>query len=235
MVQRGGRQHIPRPASARPGDLPVWADHDSDRRYSLAMVAAAAQSLPTPHPHPPMPETTKLAAVLVAFFEADGEARVILTKRPETMATHRGEIAFPGGKFDAAVDATLTATALREAHEEVSLDPETVEVVAQLPSLVTVAGRFLLTPFIGILATRPALHPDPVEVVSAFDVGISELLSAEVYRQERWDIPTNIGLGPTVGPSRPIHFFELPGETVWGATAHILAEFLAHLVTSVPE
>src|SRR6478735_8536342 len=81
--------------------------------------------------------------------EDHGEAHVILTKRPQTMPTHRGEIAFPGGKRDTG-DPTLLAAALREAHEEIGLRPETVEVVAELDSLNTVASQFTITPFVGV-------------------------------------------------------------------------------------
>jgi len=178
------------------------------------------------------PSTARPAAVLMALFEepaADGarDTRVILTKRPDTMPSHQGEIAFPGGKLDEALDTSLRDAALREAHEEVDLDPTSVEVVAELDSLVTVMGRFLLTPFVGLLAGRPALVPDPTEVVSVFDVALSELLDDATFREERWDVPAGVGVTP--GRDRPIHFFELPGETVWGATAHILAGFLEHL------
>jgi 8-oxo-dGTP pyrophosphatase MutT (NUDIX family) len=165
--------------------------------------------------------------VLVPIFEDAGEARIILTKRPETMPSHRGEIAFPGGKLEAERDGSLRDAALREAHEEIGLDPAGVEIVAELDSLTTVASRFVLTPFVGLLGARPALHPDPTEVVRVFDVAISELLGDGVYREERWDIPPDVGL--TAGTDRAIHFFELAGETVWGATARILARFLAHL------
>ena len=81
---------------------------------------------------------------------------VILTKRPETMPSHQGEIAFPGGKLDPALDADLRATALREAHEEIGLDPDAVEIVARLDGISTVASRFVITPFVGFLAGRPA-------------------------------------------------------------------------------
>jgi 8-oxo-dGTP pyrophosphatase MutT (NUDIX family) len=172
--------------------------------------------------------------VLVGLF-ADGddtdEARVILTKRPDTMPFHQGEIAFPGGKKEDG-DADLRAAALREAHEEIGLDRGAVDVVAELDSLITVAGRFVLTPFVGLLPARPALSPDPTEVVSVFDVPLSELLDDEVYREERWDIPE--GYGVTPGVDRSIHFFELADETVWGATARILVSFLAHLTGTAP-
>ena len=92
-------------------------------------------------------------------------------------------------------------------------------------------GRFVLTPFVGLLAQRPVVAPDPTEVVSVFDVALSELLDDATFREERWDVPAGVGVTP--GRDRPIHFFELPGETVWGATARILASFLEHLTSTV--
>jgi len=230
MTDRGGSQRIPRPASARAGPSPAWAHVEpGDRRFSLADVRNAATRFAAPR-RIEAPGTARPAAVLVAFFEEDDEARVILTKRPETMPSHQGEIAFPGGKFEPGLDRSLEDTALREAHEEIGLDPSQVEVVAELTSMTTVAGRFVLTPFVGLLDGRPVLAPDLTEVVSVFDVSVSELLDDAAYREERWDLP--VELGPEAGLDRPIHFFELPGETVWGATARILADFLEHLVAT---
>lgn len=217
---------------ARPGGPPPWARlAPHERRFTLDEVRAACTELPAPR-RPMAPSTARPAAVLMALFEepaADGsrDTRVILTKRPDTMPSHQGEIAFPGGKLDEGLDTSLRDAALREAHEEVDLDPASVEVVAELDSLVTAMGRFLLTPFVGLLDARPALVPDPTEVVSVFDVALSELLDDATFREERWDVPAGVGVTP--GRDRPIHFFELPGETVWGATAHILAHFLEHL------
>ncbi len=210
----------------RAGAPAPWAHlSPAERRFTLAEVRRAAHQLPEPH-RPPPPPTARPAAVLVPIFETGGEARIILTKRPETMPSHRGEIAFPGGKLEAERDGSLRDAALREAHEEIGLDPHDVDVVAELDSLTTVASRFVLTPFVGLLDTRPQLHPDPSEVVSVFDVAISELLRDDVYREERWDIPPDLGITP--GRDRAIHFFELSDETVWGATARILAGLLAH-------
>jgi 8-oxo-dGTP pyrophosphatase MutT (NUDIX family) len=163
------------------------------------------------------------------IFEADGEARVILTKRPETMPSHQGEIAFPGGKLEPNTDADLRAAALREAQEEIGIEPEAVEIVGELDHLVTVSARFALAPFVGLLATPPVLVPHPREVAAVFDVAIDDLLAPEVFREERWDVPSEMLVG--VGPDRAIHFFELQGETVWGATARILTGFLTHLTS----
>jgi 8-oxo-dGTP pyrophosphatase MutT (NUDIX family) len=230
MTERGGLQRIPRPDDFRPGGPPPWARLTPEqRRFTVADVRAACVTLPPPR-RPAAPPTARPAAVLMALFDEAGEARVILTKRPETMPSHQGEIAFPGGKLEEGVDAALRDAALREAHEEIGLDPASVDVLAELDSLTTVAGRFLLTPFVGALGGRPELTPHVDEVVSVFDVAISELLDDDTFREERWDIPEE--LGPEAGMDRAIHFLELPGETVWGATARILVGFLEHLTRS---
>jgi len=183
-------------------------------------------------PPPKRPEIelpgSRPAAVLIALFEEAGQARVILTKRPDTMPTHQGEIAFPGGKLDTAVDEDLAAAALREAYEEIGLAPELVEIVAELDHLFTVQARFTLAPFVGLLAGRPSLHPDQREVVRVFDIALSELLDDAAFRQELWDIDGAI-LDTAPGRDRPIDFYEIPCETVWGATARILTGFLTQL------
>jgi 8-oxo-dGTP pyrophosphatase MutT (NUDIX family) len=219
---RGGRQRIPRPPGTRPGGPPPWADLTPEqRRIPLDVVRARLARLPPPiGPDADLvaPDSRE-AAVLLALFEDAGEAHVVLTKRPDTMPSHQGEIAFPGGKRDP-VDPSLEATALREAAEEVGLIPEAVEVVAELDSLGTVASQFTITPFVGMLAGPPLLVPDPIEVVAAFAVPLSELLDPVTYREERWHL---------FGDWRAMAFFELPGETVWGATARILSGFLAQV------
>jgi 8-oxo-dGTP pyrophosphatase MutT (NUDIX family) len=170
-----------------------------------------------------MAPDSRAAAVLVPLFEEAGEARVILTKRPDHMPSHRGEIAFPGGKVQPDVDVTVRDAALREAEEEIGLPRGAVEIVAELDGLSTLASRFTITPFVGFLVGRPALTPDPHEVVRALDVPLSELLDPDAYREERWDLGV---------PDRAVFFFDLPGETVWGATARILPAVLTHLTAA---
>ena len=165
----------------------------------------------------------RAAAVLMPLFEEAGEVRVILTKRPDTMPSHRGDIAFPGGLRRPDVDTTLLDAALREAEEEIGLAREAVEVVAELDTLPTVTTRFLIAPFVGLLADRPTLVPCSREVERIFDVPLSELLADGVHREEHW------GVGSLI---RDVHFFELEDETVWGATARILACFLELLIAA---
>ncbi len=155
------------------------------------------------------------------LFEEDGETRVVLTRRAEHLPTHQGQIAFPGGKIDPGVDRDARDAALREAEEEVGLPRAAVEVIAELEHLPSVGGPFVIAPFVGLLAARPHLVPAPGEVDRVFDVALTELMSPGVHHEERWEQD---------GHARAVHFFELADETVWGATALILASMLALLV-----
>ncbi len=221
-TRRGGRQRIPRPHAFRPGGPPPWADLAPDRRrFTLAEVRDRLADLPAAVEKGPNVAGSQAAAVLVPLYESDGDTWVVLIKRPETMSSHRGEMAFPGGKFDAAVDADLEATALREACEEVGLVPAAVEVVARLDGIGTVATRFTITPFVGFLAAPPALTPSPSEVVRILEVRLSDLLDPEAFREEHWN---------TGDVDFAVTFFELDDETVWGATARILTGLFTHLV-----
>ena len=169
------------------------------------------------------PPAGRAAAGLVALFEEEGEARVILTRRSTTLAFHQGEVCLPGGTIGPG-ERELDA-ALREAHEEVGLDPAAVEVIGRLDRVVTPTTGFVLTPFLGVLGRRPVVWAGPAEVEEAFDVPLSALLDPGVFREERWDRPV---------PDRPVYFFELERDTVWGVTACILYRLL-QLVTGRTE
>lgn len=226
---RGGRQRIPRPPNFVPGDPSPWAGlTPAERRLTITQVRERLADLPparpvTSHPFRPgeaLDPGTRDAAVLLPLFAEAGEARIVLTKRPEHLPTHQGEIAFPGGKIDVAVDTSAADAALREAEEEIALPRQTVEIIAELDHLPSVGGPFVIAPFVGIVAARPALVAAPGEVDRVFDVALSELLDDGVHREERWDM---------FGATRGMHFFDVEDETIWGATARILAGFLAQL------
>jgi 8-oxo-dGTP pyrophosphatase MutT (NUDIX family) len=188
---------------------------------TLREVRERFAGLPDP-PRPPPRPGGRPAAVLLPLFEERGEARLVLTKRPETMPSHRGEIAFPGGKIEPG-DRDARDAALREAEEEIGLRRDAVEVLAALPTIGTVVGPFMISPFVGVTDGRPAITADSREVDRVFDVPVSELLADGVYREERWAWDRE-------GVERSMEFYELEGETVWGATARILTGFLAQLV-----
>jgi 8-oxo-dGTP pyrophosphatase MutT (NUDIX family) len=219
MTTRGGRQRIPRPPTARAGGPAPWSHlPDDERRLSLAAVRERCAALPPPQPPAHVVPGSRPAAVLVPLFEAGDEAHVVLTKRPDTMPTHQGEVSFPGGGMREGIDETLLDAALRETQEEIGLPRGAVEIVAELDTLATVGSRFTITPFVGLLDPLPRLVPHPGEVVKILEVPLSELLADGTYREEHWG-----------SPDRTISFFELHDETVWGATARILVAFLSHL------
>jgi 8-oxo-dGTP pyrophosphatase MutT (NUDIX family) len=158
----------------------------------------------------------RASAVLAPLYEQDGQVHVVLTRRAQHLRSHRGEVSFPGGGHEPEDD-DLRTTALREAREEVALDSSSVEIVGELDHLTTVTSRSFIVPYVGALPARPDLTPDPREVERILHVPLDELLLDEVYREERWGLP---------GFDRPLFFFELVGDTVWGATAAMLRNLL---------
>src|SRR5262249_51998170 len=149
MSARGGRQRIPRPPTARAGGPAPWSHLPAaERRLTLAQVRERCAALPPPQPPAVVMPGSRPAAVLVPMFESGGEAHVVLTKRPDTMPTHQGEVSFPGGGMRPGVDETLLDAALRETEEEIGLPRAAVDIAAELDTLATVGSRFTITPFV---------------------------------------------------------------------------------------
>jgi 8-oxo-dGTP pyrophosphatase MutT (NUDIX family) len=164
------------------------------------------------------------AGVLAVFFEEEGEARIVLTRRSSSLRTHRGEVSFPGGRLHVGEDPT--AAALREAHEEVALDPDLVSVVGWIHPVLTMVSASLILPVVATAPARPHLVPSPHEVERVFDVTLSELADPAVFHEERWRIPGRTITG-TDDDSFPVWFFEVSGEIIWGATARMIHELLS--------
>jgi 8-oxo-dGTP pyrophosphatase MutT (NUDIX family) len=166
------------------------------------------------------PDDARMSAVLAAVFDdrsASGEgAHLLLTRRSGQLSNHAGQVAFPGGRQDPGE--TPVQTALREAEEEVALDPSAVEVIGELDHLYTIVSRSYIVPVVGLLTSPPVdLQPSAAEVERIFTVSFEELLADGVFREERW------GPAPV---DRPVWFFELEGETLWGATAAMVRNLL---------
>lgn len=153
------------------------------------------------------------AAVLVPLFaDESGVVRVILTKRPMTMPTHAGHIAFPGGRPDPE-DSGPIATALREAEEEVGIDPASVELLGFLPVIHTVEFTLFVVPVVGRIRGVPELRPSPREVERVFLPRVSDLADESAWRFELWQ-------------GRKVWFFDLDGEVLWGATARMVRDLV---------
>lgn len=164
-------------------------------------------------------KSRRAAAVLCAIYDDGGDAQVVLTRRSRRMRTHTGEVSFPGGRLEAE-ESPLDA-ALREAEEEIALDPGSVEIVGELSPLSTLTSRAGVMPFVGVLPGPPALRANPAEVAAVLLVPVAELWDPAVFHEELW---------PRVGGGRhSVNFFDLIGDTVWGATGRVLRELLDRL------
>ena len=165
---------------------------------------------------PPFLSSSRQSAVLLPLFVgADGQLRTILTRRSARLNSHRGEVAFPGGRVDEGE--TSMAAALREAHEEIGLAPSAVRVIGQLESLSTVASASAITPFVGVVDVVPTLVANAAEVDRIFDVSLRELTHLDCYREEIWDYADG---------TFPVWFFEVEDDTIWGATGRMLRRML---------
>lgn len=214
---RSSRQEIPRPAEVQVGDPAPWAGLGSDqlRSVDLATVRSSFAAAGPPIRSSRQDQVGRGAAVLAAIYEDAGESWLVLTRRSAALRVHSGEVSFPGGGQEP--DEDLQTTALREAHEEVALDPGTVEIFGELDHLSTFTSNSFIVPYVAALPGRPRLVASPDEVDEVLLVSFSELLDPTRYREERWDL---------FGTERPIFFFELAEDTLWGATAAMVRQLL---------
>jgi 8-oxo-dGTP pyrophosphatase MutT (NUDIX family) len=166
------------------------------------------------------PATLRDAAVLVPIVTRDDEPTLLLTLRNSSLASHAGQISFPGGRIEASDDGAVAA-ALRESREEIGLDPASVEPIGRLDRYVTRTG-FAVTPIVALVRPPFELVLDPGEVEDAFEVPLSWILE-----------PSNRQLHGAEYQGVTRHFYVYPyGERrIWGATAGMLAN-LAEVLTT---
>ncbi|HEX3735146.1 MAG TPA: CoA pyrophosphatase [Solirubrobacterales bacterium] len=159
------------------------------------------------------------AAVLLALYGWPEKPGLIFTERRADLRRHAGEISFPGGRVDEG-DADLTATALREAQEEIALDPTAVELAGALPPTSTFVTGYRVHPFVGLVAdpAELGLKPNPTEVETVLTFSLQVLRDS--YEMRR-----------LVRRGTPIHTptYEVDGQLIWGATARILGDLLERL------
>ena len=156
------------------------------------------------------------AAVLVPLFEAGGEPRVLLTRRRGDLRRHPGQISFPGGRVDEGDPDSLSA-ALREAREEVGIEPGDVAVLGRLSETLVVMTGFLLTPWVGLVPYPYPWVANPGEVAEVIEAPLADLERAGAHWTETREVH---------GMVHELHFFTLGKDTIWGATARILFELL---------
>ena len=159
------------------------------------------------------------AAVLAPLFERDGELYAVFTRRRAHLRLHAGQISFPGGRPEPG-DADLAHTALREAHEEIGLEPATVELVGALAPTPTIVSDIAIYPFVGLIpAPGRAWTPAAGEVEAVIEASLPKLAASHRLQVfERRD-----------GTRVTTDAYDAGADTIWGATARILTDLLVRL------
>jgi len=201
---------------------PERVAHVLRRRLALELPGVEAQLRMSPRPRhgwrPDVyPDDCRQAAGLLLVYPLEGRARIVLTQRAD-LPDHGGQVSLPGGEVE--TGETLAEAALREAQEEVGIDPRLVSVLGGLTPLHIPVSNFVLHPIVGIAVERPAMRPADDEVARILEPQVVAL--ADPGRQA-------IRTGDYSDPPPLIPYFSVEDLEVWGATAMVLAEFLAVL------
>jgi len=156
------------------------------------------------------------AAVLVPVFLRDGAPQVLMTRRRDDLRLHPGQISFPGGRIETH-DPDARAAALREAQEEIGIAPGDVELLGRLSEALVVLSGFRLTPWVGVVPYPYPYVVQPDEVAGLIEFSVSDLLAPGAHRT---------GKREAFGMVHEVHYFEVGGHVVWGASALVLHELL---------
>jgi 8-oxo-dGTP pyrophosphatase MutT (NUDIX family) len=164
------------------------------------------------------PSDARIAAGLLLLYPGEHGPSIPLTVRASTLRRHAGQISLPGGATDRGE--TLVQAALREAHEEIGVDPARVRILGELTPVHVLVSGFTLHPIVGITDELPEFRPAVHEVAKVIEVSIADLQDASSIRQ---------GTRTREGVAIEYPYFDLKGHQVWGATAMILGEFICLL------
>lgn len=196
---------------------------DLARALAGPLPGAPAQALMAPRPRPGWapgfsPEQARNAAALLLLFPRGERAHLVLTVRQVHLPSHPGQVSFPGGAVDHGE--TFAEAALREAREEIDCDPRAVAIVGPLTPLHIPVSRFVLHPFVALASCEPSFRALDAEVARVLEPSLDEIADPANHLVETRHFE---------GTSFVVPYFAVDGEKVWGATAMILAEFLAAL------
>lgn len=169
----------------------------------------------------PNSDTTLAAVLLLIYPDKNGQLSIVLMKRTEYPGHHSAQISFPGGKYEKA-DNNLSYTAMRESEEEIGVKYEDTTIIGSLTELYIPISNFLVHPYIAISHISPKFKPDPTEVDYLIELPLKTLLNTPISYTNL----TSDALPETVP------YFNISGETVWGATAMIMNEFF-EIITSL--
>jgi 8-oxo-dGTP pyrophosphatase MutT (NUDIX family) len=175
---------------------------EPDHIRSLLLAQRPVETIPSAAAH---------AAVLVLLCGSGTPPVIILTRRSEGLSRHAGQISLPGGRVHH--EETVEAAALREAQEEIGLEPTQVVLLGRLPVIHVAASGFDVTPVVGWLDAMPRWQPDPGEVAEVIECPAALALNPMSYNTRSMS---------DGGSSRQFWYFDLDDHHVWGATARVL-------------
>jgi 8-oxo-dGTP pyrophosphatase MutT (NUDIX family) len=162
----------------------------------------------------------RLAAVLVLLFPLGEDTSFVLTRRPEGLRSHPGQISLPGGRVEPS-DRSPWDAALRETWEEIGIPAADVHPIGRLRPLQVAASKNLVLPFVGWTASSPPLHPPNAEVEERIDVPVTTLLDPRTVAEELWILRDSRHYLVT--------YYHIGGHAVWGLTARILSDLSSRL------
>ncbi len=164
----------------------------------------------------------KSAAVLIPLFYKEGHIHILFTQRSEQVIHHKGQICFPGGRYQSS-DVTLLQTALRETEEEIGLTAKDVEVLGELDDSSTITSRYIISPFVALIPYPYSFKPNHNEIKQIFSIPISELTN-EIHIQQ---------LYPNSDKQCPFsYYYHYKEHIIWGVTARILNQLIELLELS---
>lgn len=188
-----------------------------NHRLAAGEIARLLASHHVPPAIPPENLRWRRASVLVPLLEEGGEWHLFFIRRTESVAEHKGQVAFPGGGMEPQ-DRTVIDTALREAQEEVGLAPSAVHILGHLPEFFTITN-YLITPVVGVVSWPFQALLSPEEVSRAFTIPLNWLADPRHYEERPF-------VRPNGRDDKVIYYQPYDGETLWGATARITVIFL---------
>ncbi len=191
------------------GDLPGVEAHNRMMSYQRPDANEAMKSV----------KNVRHGSVLVTLYVHNDEIYTSLMLRPAYNGVHSAQISFPGGSLEPGE--TSEEAALRESHEELNIDPKSVQIIGRLSQVFIPPSRFLVTPFVGYTRERPDFIPDPIEVEQLIEVPLLRLFDDAIESQQKIELPNrNMNI--------LVPCFALDDFVVWGATAMMISE-LKHI------
>jgi len=195
-----------------------WTEEDIARRLEWAFVNTKEFTAEVPPYSELLPSPPKPAAVLIPFIKEAGEWNLLFTRRNASLAEHSGQVSFPGGQVDKS-DFSPEQTALREANEEIGLDPADVRILGTMHNFLTITN-YSMTPIVGVIPWPYPLRIASEEVSRVFTIPLSWLSDPANHEIQQRSLP------PPHKPVEVVYFHLYDGELLWGVSARLTLNLL---------